>query len=75
MLVRATRFALLLIAAVAVCGCSSESPYNTPADPSKEASEIGAGAPQKKVGLGKKKIKKPPGGAPLKDSGNLQPSD
>ncbi|MFI5458872.1 MAG: hypothetical protein ACHRXM_25875 [Isosphaerales bacterium] len=75
MLVRATRFVLLLIAAAVVCGCSSESPYNTPSDPSKEAAEIGAGAPQKKVGLGKRKTMKPPGGAPLKDMGNLQPSD
>jgi len=75
MLVRANRVALLLIAAAVVCGCSSESPYNTPADPAKEAADIGAGAPRKKVGLGNRKTMKPPGGAPLKDLGNLQPSD
>jgi hypothetical protein len=75
MLVRATWFALLLIAAAVVCGCSSESPYNTPSDPSKEAAEIAGAPPQRKVSVGRKKATKPPGGAPLKDLKNLRPSD
>jgi hypothetical protein len=75
MLVRATLFTLPIIAAVVMCGCSSESPYNTPADSSKEAAEIGAGTPLRKVAVGRKKVTKPPGGAALKDLKNLQPSD
>jgi hypothetical protein len=75
MLVRATLFSLPIIAALLGCGCSPGNPYNTPADPSKEAAEIGAGAPLRKVAIGRKKVTKPPGGAALKDLKNLQPSD
>jgi len=74
MLVRATLFYVPIIAVVVVCGCSAESPYNTPTDPSTEAAEIGARAPQRKATLTRRKATKPPGGAPLQDLKNLRPS-
>jgi len=74
MRVRETRFSLPIIAALLVCGCSSESPYNTPADPSKEAAEIGTSTPQRKVTVGRLKVTKPPAGAALRDPKNLKPS-
>jgi hypothetical protein len=75
MLVRATLLSVPIIAVVVVCGCSAESPYNTPADPAKEAAEIGAGTPQRKATLTRKKATKLPGGSPLQDLKNLRPSD
>src|SRR5437868_2903350 len=47
MLVRATRFSLLVIAAVVACGCGSARPYNTPTDESKAAA---ARAPTRQLG-------------------------
>jgi hypothetical protein len=75
MLIRATLFSLPIVAAFAVCGCSPESPYNSPADPSKEAAAIGAGAPRSKVSPARRKATKPPGGPPLHDLKNLRPLD
>ncbi len=74
MIVRWIRFSLPVIAAVVVCGCNSESPYNIPLDESKDAAAIGAGTPQRRVSAGKKKINKPPG-VPLKDAKSLQPHE
>jgi hypothetical protein len=76
MRVRAILFSLIAVAAVAVCGCSSESPYNIPADPAKEAAAINAGIPPSKVGVGaRRKVTKPPGGGPLRASKNAPRSD
>jgi hypothetical protein len=70
--VRATLFSLPAFAAlVMVCGCSSESPYNIPTDPAKEAAELGPAVPVRKVGGGRRKVTKPPGGGALKDSKNV----
>jgi hypothetical protein len=74
MLVRATLLSLPIIAALVVCGCGPEMTYNTPADPSKEAAEIAGKAPQKKFTVNTKKVRKPPGGAALKDLKGLRPS-
>ena len=73
--VRATLLSLPVIGVLLVCGCDAERQYNVPADPSKEAAEIGVGAPQKRVAFGKKKVTKPPGGAALKDLKNLHLSN
>jgi hypothetical protein len=73
MLVRATLFALPLFAALAMCGCNSESPYNIPADPAKEAAELAPNAPPRRAAVGRKKVTKPPGGTP-KEGRNLRPS-
>ncbi len=66
MLVRTIRSCLMAIAVMLTCGCSSESPYNEPADPSQDAAAIGAGTtPQPRVAARRKKVTKPPG-PPLK---------
>jgi hypothetical protein len=75
MRVRAILFSLSAFAAVAVCGCNSESPYNIPADPAKEAAAINAGIPPTKVAVGRRKVTKPPGGRPLRASKSAPRSD
>jgi hypothetical protein len=75
MRVRSTLFALpAFVIVMVVCGCTPEGTYNIPADPAKEAAEIGPGAPARKAGVGRRKVTKPPGGGPLKDANNLRPS-
>jgi hypothetical protein len=74
MQVRAILISLPIVTALVVCGCGSETPYNTPTDPAKEAAELAAATPPRKPAVGKKKAAKPPVGATLKDSKSLQPS-
>jgi len=75
MRIRATLlFSLPACAATVLCGCNAESPYNIPADPTKEAAQIRSAAPPKKVAAGRRKVTKPPGGGPLRDPKSMQPS-
>jgi hypothetical protein len=74
MLIRVTLWSLPIIAALLVCGCGPEMTYNTPTDPSKEAAEVAGAAPQRKAQVSTKKVRKPPGGAALKDLKGLRPS-
>jgi hypothetical protein len=72
MLIRTSLSRLLVIAAVVTTGCSSESRYNEPADTSKDAAAIGEGTtPQRRVGVGKTKVTKPPG--PVTKDKSLKP--
>jgi hypothetical protein len=75
MLVRATLSSLPIIATLVLCGCSPQSTYNIPEDPSKEVAEIAKANPQKTLAVGRKKVTKPPGGGSLKDSKGMQPLD
>jgi hypothetical protein len=63
--IRATKFSLIVIATMALGGCSSEHSYNIPTDASKEAVDL---RPAPTVSPDRKKITKPPGPA-LKGAG------
>jgi hypothetical protein len=61
MLIRSTRFSLLFFAGLALWGCGPDVSYNVPADPAKDAAEIGGGEAQPKLPRNMKKVTKPPG--------------
>jgi len=66
---RAIVFSLTVTATVINCGCGSDSTYNVPADPSKEAAQLG---PPTTVSVKGRKVTKPPGGTAPKDLKNTR---